>query len=312
MKAIVVILLLANIAVFAAWQLAPESAGAAGGRAAGQDGLPVIRLLGEVAGNDGNPADNGVAGEGAAAGTNSAAEQTEISASSVPAGDRPVVRVGANERAGDEVTSRSGESGVASLDDILSAASAVVDRSVEELSVSADSGQPGAATAAAASSETDVQKTCYTIGPVFDESEALTMRSNIVTGQRRVFMRRVTSEQILNYRVLMPAQASAQAAQDLAGRLQAKGIDGVGVIAEGENQNTVSLGVYSGIDNARQRWQAIRAQGFVPLLRVDKEMAEATWFDVELPVNDQPDWVKSGEYLAVPVKQKSCTSIGAS
>lgn len=297
LRLLVVILLLANVGLFVAWQLSPTAEKRADRN---EPLLPTIALYGEP-----KTTSSAMVGAASVDAVNGRVE-TSVATESVAQPASAEVQGDEADRVaiGDTVPIEDGAG-----DSFLLSAPMALDPSAElEQSAEAmtDESASGAGESSDGNESVAAVYSCYAIGPVLDVSKVQSMQSGLVRAGRRVFVRTITTEQVANYIVLMPAEADAAAARQLVAQLKAKGIGDNYIIPSGKNKNAVSLGVFSTISAASKRWQEVKALGFVPLLQPQKQTAEAKWFDIELPPDDQPEWVAAKQYQSIAVQSKRC------
>ena len=112
-----------------------------------------------------------------------------------------------------------------------------------------------------ATASTPADARCVSFGP-FD-NPALLRRANDVL-QPQVVRTRSRNEVsgVRGWRVLVPPLASREAAQALADRMTAAGLDDLLVMPTGVDANGVALGRFGSEDSARRRDSQVRAAGF--------------------------------------------------
>lgn len=131
---------------------------------------------------------------------------------------------------------------------------------------------------------------CTTLGP-FDTD--VDMRAAMRALSPHVARIQFHVEQVSashGFRVFLPAAPTREAALQEARKLAAKGIGDYYVVTVGDQQNTVSLGLFNDRVNADKRQQEVAQQGFSPKVeqRVDNE--PAWWLDYAVPVASRFQW----------------------
>jgi hypothetical protein len=126
--------------------------------------------------------------------------------------------------------------------------------------------RPRAATPAPASSVAiaaiPADARCLSFGP-FDNPALLRRAHDRLQPQvLRANVRNVVVGAPRGWRVFAPAQASREAAQALADRMTAAGLDDLLVMPTGVDQNSVALGRFGSEDSARRRLAQVQAAGF--------------------------------------------------
>lgn len=150
-----------------------------------------------------------------------------------------------------------------------------------------DSDKATSATAAGVASSTDV---CTTLGPFPTQSD---MRAvlNVLTPQvKRIQYRNARSTQSRGYWVFLAAMNTREEALGVARALSAKGVRDYYVVTAGDQQNTVSLGLFREQGNAERRRAEISAMGFNPELIQRTEELPVYWIDFARDPEHVPTW----------------------
>ncbi len=133
---------------------------------------------------------------------------------------------------------------------------------------------------------------CKTLGPFATQAD-VRQALNLLTPQvLRIQFRDARAVQARGYWVFLPALASREQALNVARQLSAKGVRDYYVVTAGDQQNTISLGLFRDQGNAEKRRSEIVAQGF------DAQLIART---EELPVY----WVDYAENPAQPVNWRA-------
>ena len=122
---------------------------------------------------------------------------------------------------------------------------------------------------------------CVSFGP-FDNPALLRRAHERLQPQvLRASVRNVVVGAPRGWRVLVPPQASREAAQALADRMTAAGLDDLLVMPNGVDQNSVALGRFGSEDAARRRQAQVQAAGFADV-RVEPvgDVRTQGWIDV--------------------------------
>lgn len=90
--------------------------------------------------------------------------------------------------------------------------------------------------------------------------------------------------------VYLPAFATQEEALSVARKLADEGIKDYYVVTAGDNQNTVSLGLFHNPDNARHRLAKIEKLGIHPKLTQRQEILPEYWLEIALPQTIGFDW----------------------
>jgi len=111
---------------------------------------------------------------------------------------------------------------------------------------------------------------CTSLGP-FDTQTDLRAAMNALTpAVDRIQFREGARTQSYGHVVFLPAQPSREAALAFARQLSARGVRDYYVVSSGDQQNTISLGLFRDIANAERRRAELAGMGF------DAEIAERT------------------------------------
>ncbi len=147
-------------------------------------------------------------------------------------------------------------------------------------------GMPGDASSGATSAD-DV---CRSIGPFATQSDMRSAMKAIGPLARRVQYRNAHSTQSRGYWVYLPAVSSREEALGVARSLSSKGVRDYYVVTAGEQQNTVSLGLFREQANAERRRAEITALGFTPQLTQRTEELPVYWVDYATAREQPLDW----------------------
>ncbi len=148
----------------------------------------------------------------------------------------------------------------------------LTDPGVPPLVLLAERDRPTRATTPDARSRNPVRRNavCTSVGP-FDTQADLRAAMNALTpAVDRIQFRESARTQSYGDVVFLPAQASREAALAFARRLSASGVRDYYVVSSGDQQNTISLGLFRDVANAERRRAELAALGF------NAEIAERT------------------------------------
>jgi hypothetical protein len=122
--------------------------------------------------------------------------------------------------------------------------------------------------------------TCQSLGP-FQTPADLRHAMNLLMPQvARIQFREVAATAVRGYRVYLPAAGSRAAALQTARELAARGITDYYVVTAGDQQDTVSLGVFRDLENAKQRHDQIAALGYNTIMEPRTEDVPQWWIDI--------------------------------
>ncbi len=152
---------------------------------------------------------------------------------------------------------------------------------------------------------------CFSFGP-FPTPAALRRAHERVQPQAlQARVREVASGQPSGWRVYAPSLPSREAAQALAGRMTAAGIDDLLVMTEGREANAIALGRYRNEDAARRRQAALQAAGFTAQVAPLGDVVAQGWIDVAAgPAFDSARVAQ--DIAASQVQRMDCASLANS
>lgn len=130
---------------------------------------------------------------------------------------------------------------------------------------------------------------CRSIGPFQSEEEAGAASSTLAGLGFSISRRAATEQRQVGYWVSIPSLADRAAAEELAGRLRASGITDFYIVPSGDDQNAISLGVFTQKERADNRASQVSDNGFTPQVVERVQDVEVTWLDVSGPRADALD-----------------------
>jgi hypothetical protein len=131
---------------------------------------------------------------------------------------------------------------------------------------------------------------CRAIGPFPTQADTRAAMNALIPLTKRVRIRETHATQARGYWVYLPAMASREQALVAARSLSAKGVRDYYVVTAGEQQNTISLGLFRDQGNAERRRAEIVALGFTPQVNARTEDLPAYWLDFALADGPPLDW----------------------
>lgn len=129
---------------------------------------------------------------------------------------------------------------------------------------------------------------CLELGPFLTQTDLRQVMSRLTPHAEKLQYRQTQALVNRGYWVHLPAQGSRDAALAVARRLSAKGVGDYYVVTAGERENTVSLGLFRELANARKRHEQVRALGFDARLQPRSDEVPHYWID--LMVEESFDW----------------------
>ncbi len=144
--------------------------------------------------------------------------------------------------------------------------------------------------ASAPESATDLKNdSCVSIGPFATQADMRSALNSITPLVSRIQYREAHATETRGYWVYLPAQNSREQALSMARQLSTKGVRDYYVVTAGDQQNTISLGLFRDQGNAEKRRGEIAGLGFKPELIARTEELPVYWIDfaqdAQTPVN---------------------------
>lgn len=169
---------------------------------------------------------------------------------------------------------------------------AATDPGIARLELLAERERPGEAASAElaeAPAESNVPEQCRSIGPFATQADMRAAMNKLTTRVRRIQYREARTTQPRGYWVFIPAMASREQALGVARQLSARGVRDYYVVTAGDQQNTISLGLFREQANAERRRTEIAGLGFAPQMLQRTEDLPVYWVDFaedpQRPVN---------------------------
>lgn len=132
------------------------------------------------------------------------------------------------------------------------------------------------------------QRDCLQLGPwvtQVDVRRALNVLTPVVN---RVQLRETRELIRRGYRVFLASPGSREQALAIARQLSARGLTDYYVVTAGDDQNSISLGLFRDENNANTRLRQVRAQGFDAQLEPRNDELPQYWLDID--VDQGVDW----------------------
>lgn len=131
---------------------------------------------------------------------------------------------------------------------------------------------------------------CLSIGPFTTQADTRNAVDALTPHVARIQFREQQATQSRGWWVFLPAFRSREDAVATARELSAKGVHDYYVVTAGDQQNTVSLGLFHDPDNAKRRRDQLVALGFQPQLAERTETLPVYRVDFALPSAPGFDW----------------------
>ncbi|MBD8527944.1 SPOR domain-containing protein [Pseudomarimonas arenosa] len=146
---------------------------------------------------------------------------------------------------------------------------------------------------------------CYEIGPFLTQIDLRRVLRALTPAVNRIQFRQTNEVIRRGYRVFLPSTGDREQALALARRLSQSGVSDYYVVTAGEEQNTISLGLYREQSNASTRQAQIQALGFAAEIEPRQEELAKFWIDME--VAPGVDWrPRMGGYAGVAADEVDC------
>ncbi|MGA8278434.1 MAG: SPOR domain-containing protein [Rhodanobacteraceae bacterium] len=133
---------------------------------------------------------------------------------------------------------------------------------------------------------------CHSIGPFPSQADMRAAMNALLPLTRRVQFREAHATEARGYWVYLPALATREEALDAARRLSQKGVRDYYVVTAGDQENTVSLGLFHDRGNAERRRTEIAGLGFAPQLIARSEDLPVYWVDYAVEPGQSVNWRK--------------------
>ncbi|KAA3640356.1 MAG: SPOR domain-containing protein [Proteobacteria bacterium] len=130
---------------------------------------------------------------------------------------------------------------------------------------------------------------CFAAGPYDDEATVLATAESIKSQVLKTTIRRLTTTQEAGYWVYIPALPSRQEALKKGRELAAAFVKDYYVVTSGNNENSISLGLYREIFNADNRVNQLKQKGFAVEKETRLEQWPEFWLDFSLGVDSAFD-----------------------
>lgn len=147
---------------------------------------------------------------------------------------------------------------------------------------------------------------CMTLGPFATPLDLHNARSALSAQITRARARQEQITQASGWWVHLPASASREQALAQARLLKARGITDYFVVGSGDQQNTVSLGLFKDPANARKRRDEVAAAGFPAQLSERSEQVPEYWLDLVVADSAHFDWRRRIRDPAVGSHSSGC------
>jgi len=130
---------------------------------------------------------------------------------------------------------------------------------------------------------------CRSFGPFPTQADTRAAMTVLTPLTKRIRMREEHATQTRGYWVFLPAMPTREQALTTARTLSAKGVRDYYVVTAGDQQNTISLGLFRDQGNAERRRAEIAALGLAPKVNARTEDLPVYWLDFALAGTEPGD-----------------------
>lgn len=133
-------------------------------------------------------------------------------------------------------------------------------------------------------------RVCRTLGPFETEADARAVAGRLPDDALSREIRRSQAEAEIGHWVYLPAMPTRERALEVARELSEAGLRDYYVVTAGDQENTISLGLYEERANAEGRLVSIRDMGFDAEMRPRTESVPRYWLDIAVAEGGEHDW----------------------
>lgn len=144
--------------------------------------------------------------------------------------------------------------------------------------------------AAAPEAADGADQRCVSLGPFPTQSDLRRAMAALTPAVERIQFRETLLSQSRGYNVFLPAPATREESLAVARQLSARGVRDYYVVTAGQQQNTISLGLFRERANAERRRAEIGALGFAPAIAERSEQLPVYWLDYAIGASIEFDW----------------------
>ena len=149
------------------------------------------------------------------------------------------------------------------------------------------------------------EQRCLQIGPFLTQADLRRAMGALTPTVSRIQFRETRVLTNRGFWVFLPAQGTREAALASARELSAQGLRDYYVVTAGDQENTISLGLFRDRANAQTRQREVQALGFAPELQERTEEIPNYW--IELAAAPGLDWrARLGGYAGVEARPRPC------
>ena len=147
---------------------------------------------------------------------------------------------------------------------------------------------------------------CGEIGPFKKKPHARSYQKRYFNNLETRIAPRVEDE-VAGYWVLIPALPDRQRANAMVKRLKNAGIEDIWLFKKGERKNSISLGLFSKMESAKEQQRSIQAKGFFPQISPLTKRFKRYWLSFDNAPQELLDKIQTeGLPTGVKIAKKSC------
>lgn len=148
---------------------------------------------------------------------------------------------------------------------------------------------------------------CVSLGPFPTQSDLRRAMTALTPVTERIQFRETHAKRKRGFWVYLPAFQSRSAALAAARELSAKGVRDYYVVTAGDQENTISLGLFRDAENAKRRQDEVRAMGLTAQLHERTEETPEYWLDYAFAGAEAPAWQERvPDRLALAARELPC------
>ena len=151
---------------------------------------------------------------------------------------------------------------------------------------------------------------CLSLGPFSTPADLRKAMNTLMPQVENIQFREVAAVSLRGYRVFLPAAGSRAQALETARALSAKGISDYYVVTAGDQQDTISLGIFRELENATKRREEVAALGYNPTIETRTEPVQQWWIDLVAPPGF--DWQAALPGIALKAESTACAGASPS
>lgn len=145
---------------------------------------------------------------------------------------------------------------------------------------------------------------CQSLGPFNTPADLRRAMERLTPAVGRIQFREVPTTALRGYRVYLPAAGNRAQALETARALSGRGVTDYYVVTAGDQQNTISLGIFRDLDNAQARRDELAKIGYNATIEARTEQVSQWWIDLAAAADF--DWRKVLPEPALQVASAPC------